>query len=431
MIFSIVPKANIIGLHNIKLSKYKFQELYNHTSRISSVGFEIESCPLVKGDDNSGRLFCIYRLFEDGSLKVQYVTLTENGPVDRKDIGDFMTKPEYTLKPFNAHFKQILSRLALDTVPHRQKKHVYTEVYNMNVSTFDNYLNKKVEAGNEELSSELKEHVASNVRQMKEPTSFRNLFEENGHHYESYEREGLKRFLEELKTFEDIDCIYLNSDLIPQLRQNSQSLNTELHKKLDDAYQKEIQMSTAVLLPRFYDDDDSKVQYFNRERVKFLSSVTSKVLASCWKVGNADYKNIPFPQLDFSAKLRAEEFPRFGDSRSHIKRRRSSEIKMPIITVEEEDPDEMASSMPIVKVETVTAPKKKRTVPTVKYETNNDVVPRSSSPPRPSSQPDHLLPPSPARAFTSISTQPAPGAYGSRKKAVTKKKKKPKVSGFK
>jgi hypothetical protein len=256
--------------------------------------------------------------------------------------------------------------------------------------------------------------------------------------YQDYDLEDLTDFLDEIEVHEDIERG--RQITIPGVLHHCKPADQDLNRKLKEAYEKEIQLSKIVIHPLPHEDDPNKFQYLGRQNVKFASTTTSKVLSHCWSIDDSRFDNLTFPQYDTSSLAKSEEFP----SVNIYKRRRSSTIPFPDLTMDREHVEDQEAIMPAVVKSTPIIPKTKKTkavslpqsnrtqtepVSTQQYASTQLLSPHRST--TQSQSQNFLIPHKSADAFAKVSTQPVEGAFGSRKKSVQKKKKKAKSSGFK
>jgi hypothetical protein len=222
--------------------------------------------------------------------------------------------------------------------------------------------------------------------------------------YQGYDLENLQDFLTEMQEHEHIERIQQIN--IPSLSNDSQPQDSSLHQKLQQAHDKDMELSRLIIRP-LPENNTNHFQYL--QDIKFTSTTTSKVLASCWKIDDVRHDALVFPEYNTNTVPLPEHFPAVRPSNQNIS-----------FVADNNDLSPMVVTTP-----TIQSKKKTASLPVMEQ---TSTTRRSSM-----STVSHQLPTSPSREFVSISTQPMPGAFGSRKKnsETTKKKKKPKTSGFK
>jgi hypothetical protein len=230
--------------------------------------------------------------------------------------------------------------------------------------------------------------------------------------YQSYGLENLKDFLDEMQVYERIERIRQIN--IPSLSNQNKPQDLALHQKLQQAYEKDVQMSRLIIHPLPENDGLNQFQYLPQQEIKFTSTTTSKVLASCWKIDDVRHDALVFPVYNTNTVPVPEEFPSVNlyNKRTSISFAADNNDLSPMVvttpTIHGRKSNKKTASLPVLEETSTTR--------------------RSSL-----SSLSHQAPTIPSRAFANVSTQPLPGAFGSRKKTVSTshKKKKPKTSGFK
>lgn len=79
--FSFKPTVKILELFNFTLPLHRYEEIFNYTSRVNSVGCVIRTVSNTEQDTTEGNVvLSIYRAFEDGSVQLNSIELaaTEN-----------------------------------------------------------------------------------------------------------------------------------------------------------------------------------------------------------------------------------------------------------------------------------------------------------------------------------------------------------------
>lgn len=226
------------------------------------------------------------------------------------------------------------------------------------------------------------------------------LFEKDS--YLPYRLEDLEEFLLELEQFENIE-ITRQIHIPPIMR--TECLYPEFTDKLLEAHDKKMQLMNSIIRPKpstlIGRKKTNPMKYLCREKIIYASTTTTKVCANLWPLNTTtSYKDLEFPEIDTTIVPPIEDFQ--GVSRREATPSYVSTAP-PIIEIEEDN------SLPIV-VETSTS------------RSRHKVSSQDAS---------SLKVPDTDKSFTDISTQPVPGAFGSRSKSVSKKKKKSKTSGFK
>lgn len=239
--------------------------------------------------------------------------------------------------------------------------------------------------------------------------------------YQQYDVESFQDFLDEMQVHEKIERIRQIN--IPSLSNRSQPQDLPLHQKLQQAYERDIQLSRLSINPLPENEDDtSQFQYL--QDVKFTSTTTSKVLANCWKIDDVRHEALIFPEYNSNTVLLPEEFPSVS---LYNNKRTSDHVGTSQETLSFAADNNGLSPLVVATPTThrVKSNKKTASLPVLE----------ETSTTRRSSLTNMLHQPSSetSRSFTNVATQPLPGVFGSRKKAVStnKKKKKPKTSGFK
>jgi hypothetical protein len=112
-------------------------------------------------------IFTMYRLFEDGSLRIQYIELL---PEKSEAILDkLITQPQYKID--SPKLDLLIKNAKLAMIPSRVCEDGRTELQRINMDGFHDYLKNEVTPGSEqELSDEFKTQTVFRVRQLKSPT---------------------------------------------------------------------------------------------------------------------------------------------------------------------------------------------------------------------------------------------------------------------
>jgi hypothetical protein len=168
-IYSISSQVKVIGKHNMTLSKYGFEDINDQSNYIFTAGFTMKRIYQENQDSTIGNvIFSVYRLFEDGSLRVQYVELS---PEKSNTILDKLTvQPQYKID--SSKLDLLIKNAKLAMIPSRVcEDDRITELQRINMDSFHDYLQTEVTPGSEqELDDESKTQIASRVRQLKSPT---------------------------------------------------------------------------------------------------------------------------------------------------------------------------------------------------------------------------------------------------------------------
>lgn len=154
---SVAPDVKVLELHNLTLSPYKFEEIYKTPSRIGAVGLNMNTINI----ENGNVLFNITRLFEDGSMKLQYLML-------EKQSLELDTIPKCEIKETNETFDKLLVELKEDMLPATEGK---SELVNVDVENFKDYLHAVSQTGSEKLTDKLKLKIAYKVRELNSTTT--------------------------------------------------------------------------------------------------------------------------------------------------------------------------------------------------------------------------------------------------------------------
>ncbi|CEP17122.1 hypothetical protein [Parasitella parasitica] len=420
---SLSPTVKVLGLHQMPLSLYHFDDLYDPYGKIRSMGIVVKTQAAENENTTNGYvMFSITRLFEDGSVKTQCLALTPTKP-ETIDNGRFLRKPRFAIDASLPQFDKLLEDAKLAMLPAKDGfTNGETELRSVKMDHFESYLENDIKCGLAALTDEFKGEIASRMRQSKVPISFRALFKED--EYQGYDLDDLIYFLDQMEVHEDIECIRQVS--IPGLSHNYNSTYQDLNRKLKEAYEKRIQLSKIIIRPLPHEDDIHEFQYLGRQDIKFTSTTTTKVLSSLWTIDNTRFDTLTFKQYDTSNPLEPEEFPSVN---IHKRRRSSTTIPLPEISIDF-DPQEgldTTASMPVIVKATMPKTKKANAATTsTQQSASTQLLGTTQS----QSQNSSLAARSLTNTFSNISTQPVEGAFGSRKKLVQKKKK-AKSSGFK
>jgi hypothetical protein len=159
----------ILEIFNFTLPILKCEEIYNYTSRINSVGCSLRSIGREIRDTTKGNaFFSISRLFEDGSIKIQYLALE----TEQSSITTLQPRPQYQLKSTTKTFDEIVSTAQSSILPAREGKHVgLAEVWDLDMKNFKEYLNEEVMTESNKLPNSLKIKIAEKVRGLKSTTT--------------------------------------------------------------------------------------------------------------------------------------------------------------------------------------------------------------------------------------------------------------------
>ncbi|KAI8355133.1 hypothetical protein BD560DRAFT_209008 [Blakeslea trispora] len=385
----------------MELSVHAFEELYEFNNRIKPVGI------LYKSFEPSSSFVGIYRLFEDGSMRVHYVVR------DRKESKVFGTRPAYRIAQSHDRFDALLDEAKLATLPERiNLAERERELICLDTTQYQDYLQEEASQNEEKLSDKIKPKIASKARQMIYPMSYKSLLED---HSDRHTQEEIFSFLAEMQQYEPIELIE-NTINIPSVLQNTSSSNPELHQKLVQAHTKEVKLASTILRP--LKQQDNSMEYL--PHVSFESTTTTKVLASCWSLNDKPYSELVFPEYDTESVPVPETFPSVQATTSSLT------ASVPTIVLEDIE-DELPDIPTVASVKIKSSSQKKEEQ---EEEEEEPLFMSSQNASRSTLLSLNGLT-SPARSFANVSTQPMAGAFGSRQKSVAKKKKKPKTSGFK
>ena len=209
--------------------------------------------------------------------------------------------------------------------------------------------------------------------------------------YHQYTLQALTDFLEEMEVLENIERARQID--IPGVFQLGKPKHVQLHQNLKSAHEKLIQLSSLMIRP--LRDTTDKFQYLNCD---FHSTTTTKVFADLWTIDDTRFDDIAYPVLDSNRTIPTEKFPCtniYKRERESISEEIPISLTQPVKSMEEDEEELFVSKSLAV---------------------------ASSSQPTASKH---------QSLFHATSTQPLPGAFGSRTKPVKKKKKTAKTSGFK
>jgi hypothetical protein len=150
VIYSAVPKANIEKFHILSLPLNGFT--FELTTSMGVV-FKI----LDKTNDTE--LLSVERLFENGSIRVQYIQLTKQRPLDRKMLQPLST-PQYNIIP-DEGFQHIIELLGDEEYEVEEDVETYAEYC----------LRRATMIQSEKLTDELKTQIANKVRELEYPVT--------------------------------------------------------------------------------------------------------------------------------------------------------------------------------------------------------------------------------------------------------------------
>lgn len=171
---SMTPTVRVLGLHQMPLSVYQFDDLNDtQESRIRSMGtaFNLRTCQHQEDATEGYAMFSILRVFEDGSVKVQYVALLPAKP-DTIDSGRFLTKPRLVMDSVHSRFDKLQKSAKLAMLP--SEKGVKTgeaELFTVKMTHFESYVEEDIQCGLTALTEQFKTAVSSRVRQLTAPTT--------------------------------------------------------------------------------------------------------------------------------------------------------------------------------------------------------------------------------------------------------------------
>ncbi|GAN02706.1 hypothetical protein MAM1_0026d02152 [Mucor ambiguus] len=439
---SMAPTVRVLGLHQMPLSIYHFDDLLDtKDSRIRSMGiaFNLRASQHKEDTTKGYAMFSALRVFEDGSVKVHYLALLPTKP-DTIDSGHFQKKPRLVIDSSHQRFDKLQRDAKLAVLPSEKGVHVgEAELFAIKMTNFKSYVEERVQCAATALTEQFKTDVSSRVRQLAAPTTFRALFDDET--FQEYDLEDLTDFLLEMEMHEDIERG--RQITIPGVLRHCKPADQELNQKLKEAHEKETQLCKIIIHPLPHQDDPHTFQYLGRQpNIKFASTTTTKVLSSCWSIDDSRFDNLPFPIYDTSSAPQPEVFP----SVNIYKRRRSSGTLVPEFS--NNDLETETATIPAIvkstphiptikKTKAASLPKITKEAPSMAFSTQTQTYGSTQmlSPHRPTSTQSSSqrlsVPQSPTSTFANVSTQPVEGAFASRKKAVQKKKKKTKSSGFK
>lgn len=156
------------------LSVYHFDDLHDtKDSRIRSMGiaFNLRASQHEEDTTKGYSLFSALRVFEDGSVKVQYLALLPAKP-DKIDSGRFLKKPRLVVDSPHQRFSKLQKDSKLAILPRIQGMHMgEAELYTIRMTKFKSYLEKSVQCGSAALTEQFKTNMSSRVRQLTTPTT--------------------------------------------------------------------------------------------------------------------------------------------------------------------------------------------------------------------------------------------------------------------
>lgn len=139
-------------MHHFSLPILKFEELFNYTSRIHTVG-----CCILAPEN---KVYRIYRAFEDGSIRVQYMTLGDT---------------EYivpTVTPFiceSKHFGKMVADTEQSVAPECRGLLSTMEVVQVNAGYYVDYVDQVI-SGSEKITDTSKRNTAQQLDLLKSAT---------------------------------------------------------------------------------------------------------------------------------------------------------------------------------------------------------------------------------------------------------------------
>ena len=154
------------------LSANLFDDYFDSESRIRSMGLAFNVRTAENEDTTKGyMMFSFTRLFEDGSIRVQYLALLSTKP-EKVESGRFLAKPRFIINSSNTRFDKLLSESKLAMLPmNNSKRRGDVEVFNVKMANFESYSEEDIKCGLATLTEGSKTEVASRVRQLKMPTT--------------------------------------------------------------------------------------------------------------------------------------------------------------------------------------------------------------------------------------------------------------------
>lgn len=168
-IISIKPVVKILEIYNFNLPVLKCEEIYNYTCRINSMGCALRAISKEYTDDTTrGNVsFSLCRLFEDGSMRVQYLALETN-----KEVSIQPPRPKYQLTSECKSFDRLMKQMQSLILPVREgKQEGLAEVCDVDMKHFKDYLENQALKGSNPLTNDFKINMAEKVRSLKSTTT--------------------------------------------------------------------------------------------------------------------------------------------------------------------------------------------------------------------------------------------------------------------
>ncbi|KAI9266279.1 hypothetical protein EDC94DRAFT_33397 [Helicostylum pulchrum] len=152
------PIIKILELFNFTLPVLKFEEIFNYKSRINSVGCSIRTRSQSEHDTTQGNLvLSIYRSFEDGSIRVNYIELASD-----QHHTTFTGHP-ITVVSQSESFDQLMKDLRRDLLPEREPRKCASEAVTIKVHGIREYL-ESIQPGSQPLEDAFKREIVEKSR---------------------------------------------------------------------------------------------------------------------------------------------------------------------------------------------------------------------------------------------------------------------------
>ncbi|KAI9360101.1 hypothetical protein BD770DRAFT_45249 [Pilaira anomala] len=397
------PTVKILELFNFTLPLHRFEEIFNYTSRVNSVGCAIQTISSTQQDTTEGNVVLnIYRAFEDGSIQLNSIELAAATTENTDPIRPIEFKPPVTT--LSSGYQQLLSNLKTHLMPVAGGRGPHMpEVIDVKTHKLKGFLTS-IQSGNTPLTDSFKKEIAGKVEDLKSTITFRELFDDE--EYEAYSLQDLNDFLDIMEIHEHIERGRQPDTF--GIYHKGKPIDLALHEKLNRAHEKEMHLSSVTLRP--LRESDSTFRYLDPNNIRFESTTTSKLLSSLWTIDSTRHDQLEFPHYTPDRLLKPEKFPSVNIYQRPLEEAQAADAGADI-----------SLSQPMPKIKTLSSESATVSLPL------EEDVPVLVSTTTPKKRKKEETPSS----FSAISTQPLPGVFGSRTKKSVKKKSKPKSSGFK
>lgn len=170
----MAPTVRVLGVHQMPLSVYHFDDLHDtKDSRIRSMGiaFNLRTSQQQEDTTEGCAMFSALRVFEDGSVKIQYLALLPTKP-DTIDSGRFLKKPRLVMGSLHQQFQKLQREAKLAMLPSGKGVHVgEAELFTIAMKNFESYVEQSIQCGSAALTEQFKTAISSRVRQLTVPTT--------------------------------------------------------------------------------------------------------------------------------------------------------------------------------------------------------------------------------------------------------------------